>query len=161
MNILVTNIHQLINVRSETKLLRGKDLAVLPVIQNAYLLIEKGLIKAFGEMSSVGNNLSEVQVFDAIAQFEFMPEFNIWAGRMLVPNDRGNMDGPYYLSSWLYPALVAQYPSQTNGRDTGVTAWGKLNNAHFTYAVGAFEGHNNFKGASSEDSNLMYATRLQ
>lgn len=103
----------------------------------------------------------KVQVFDAIAQFEFAPEFNIWAGRMLVPNDRGNMDGPYYLSTWLYPALVAQYPGQTNGRDTGVTAWGKLNDAHFTYAVGAFEGHNNFKGASSEDSNLMYATRLQ
>ena len=103
----------------------------------------------------------KVQVFDAIAQFEFAPEFNIWAGRMLVPNDRGNMDGPYYLSTWLYPALVAQYPGQTNGRDTGVTAWGKLNDAHFTYAAGAFEGHNNFKGASSEDSNLMYATRLQ
>ena len=65
MNILVTNIHQLLNVRSETKLLRGKDLAELPVIQNAYVLIENGWIKAFGEMSSVGNNLSEVQVFDA------------------------------------------------------------------------------------------------
>ena len=103
----------------------------------------------------------KVQVFDAIAQFEFSPEFNIWAGRMLVPNDRGNMDGPYYLSTWLYPALVARYPSQTNGRDTGVTVWGKLNDAHFTYSAGAFEGHNNVSGASSEDSNLLYATRLQ
>lgn len=103
----------------------------------------------------------KVQVFDAIAQFELSPEFNIWAGRMLVPNDRGNMDGPYYLSTWLYPALVARYPSQTNGRDTGVTVWGKLNDAHFTYSVGAFEGHNNVAGASSEDSNLLYATRLQ
>ncbi len=65
MNILVINIHQLINVRSETKLLRGKDLSELPVIQNAYVLIENGWIKTFGEMSSVGSNLSEVQVFDA------------------------------------------------------------------------------------------------
>ncbi len=65
MNVLVTNIHQLINVRSETKLLRGKDLAELPVIQNAYLLIENGLIKAFGDMSLVGSNQSEVQVLDA------------------------------------------------------------------------------------------------
>ena len=65
MNVLITNIHQLINVRSETKLLRGKDLAELPVIQNAYLLIENGLIKAFGDMSLVGSNQSEVQVLDA------------------------------------------------------------------------------------------------
>jgi hypothetical protein len=118
-----------------------------------------------GAESSYGSARSgagdKVQVFDAVAQFELSPEFNIWAGRMLVPNDRGNMDGPYYLSTWLYPALVARYPSQTNGRDTGVTIWGKLNDAHFTYSLGAFEGHNNVKGASSEDSNLLYATRLQ
>ena len=132
---------------------------------NKYIKGTLNLDATAGAESSFGSARKgvgdKVQVFDAIAQFEIMPEFNIWAGRMLVPNDRGNMDGPYYLSTWLYPALVAQYPGQTNGRDTGVTAWGKLNDAHFTYAVGAFEGHNNFKGASSEDSNLMLATRLQ
>ena len=132
---------------------------------NKYIKGTLNLDATAGAESSFGSARSgvgdKVQVFDAIAQFEFAPEFNIWAGRMLVPNDRGNMDGPYYLSTWLYPALVAQYPGQTNGRDTGVTAWGKLNDAHFTYAVGAFEGHNNFKGASSESSNLMYASRLQ
>lgn len=132
---------------------------------NKYIKGTLNLDATAGAESSFGSARKgvgdKVQVFDAIAQFEFMPEFNIWAGRMLVPNDRGNMDGPFYLSSWLYPALVARYPGQTNGRDTGVTAWGKLNDAHFTYAVGAFEGHNNFKGASSEDSNLMYVTRLQ
>lgn len=53
MNLLITNIHHLINVREETKLLRGKELAELPVIRNAYLHIQDGLIKGYGEMSSI------------------------------------------------------------------------------------------------------------
>jgi imidazolonepropionase len=53
MNLLITNIHRLVNVRKETKLLRGKELAELPVIENAFLRIVDGLIKDWGEMSSV------------------------------------------------------------------------------------------------------------
>lgn len=53
MNLLVTNIHQLVNVRKVTKLLRGKELAELPVIQNAFLRIENGLIKEYGEMEAM------------------------------------------------------------------------------------------------------------
>lgn len=50
MPTIITNIKQLVNVREENKLLRGKQLADLPVIDNAYLVIEDGLIKDFGEM---------------------------------------------------------------------------------------------------------------
>ncbi|MES2371507.1 MAG: imidazolonepropionase [Bacteroidota bacterium] len=53
MNLLITNIRHLINVREETKLLRGKELADLPVIENAYLQIENGSIKGYGKMSSI------------------------------------------------------------------------------------------------------------
>ena len=120
----------------------------------------KGTLNIEGNVGGAKTGES-VQVFDAIARFEFMPEFNVWAGRMLVPNDRANLDGPYYLSSYLYPGLVAQYPGQIAGRDTGVTIWGKLMDAHLTYATGAYEGHNNVAKASSENDNLMYAARVQ
>ncbi len=50
MKLLIVNIRQLVNVRKKNKLLRGKDLAILPIIQNAYLRIENGLISAYGEM---------------------------------------------------------------------------------------------------------------
>lgn len=53
MNLLITNIHQLINVRKETKLLRGKELAELPVIENAFLRVADGLIQDWGVMSSL------------------------------------------------------------------------------------------------------------
>jgi hypothetical protein len=102
---------------------------------------------------------NSLQVIDAIGQFEFMPEFNVWAGRMLPPSDRANLDGPYYLLAWDYPGLVSRYPNYAVGRDDGVTVWGNVDKK-VVYSVGAFEGHNNVAGASSESDNLLYAGRV-
>ena len=49
---LIRNIKQLVNTRKESKLLRGKELAELPVIENAYLIIENGVIAEYGEMKN-------------------------------------------------------------------------------------------------------------
>lgn len=54
---LITNIGCLANVRNETKLLRGKELAELPVIHNAFLLIENGLIKEYGSMDHLQSGI--------------------------------------------------------------------------------------------------------
>ena len=52
--MLITNIKGLVGVHPKEKLsLRGSELANLPVLENAWLLIENGLIKDFGEMSSI------------------------------------------------------------------------------------------------------------
>jgi imidazolonepropionase len=50
---LITNIRQLVNTRKETKLLRGKELAELPVINDAYLLIEDDIIADYGTMRNL------------------------------------------------------------------------------------------------------------
>ncbi|MEP6844480.1 MAG: imidazolonepropionase [Panacibacter sp.] len=47
---LITNIGCLANVRTETTLLRGKALAELPIINDAFLYIEDGVIKDYGTM---------------------------------------------------------------------------------------------------------------
>jgi imidazolonepropionase len=47
---LIINIQQLINTREQTQLLRGKALSVLPSIENAFLLIEDGIIADYGHM---------------------------------------------------------------------------------------------------------------
>jgi len=66
MNLLITNIHQLVNVREACKMLRGNELAELPVILNAFLRIEDGMIKEYGEMSSVVRRESSVEeIMDA------------------------------------------------------------------------------------------------
>jgi hypothetical protein len=101
-----------------------------------------------------------VNVLDGYARFEPLREFNIWIGRMLPPSDRSNLDGPYYLSSWLYPGVVSQYPSKFDGRDDGATIWGKLGGGKFVYSVGVFDGHNRVEGASNQSDNLLYAARV-
>jgi imidazolonepropionase len=50
MTTLFTNIQQLVGVHKTTELLRGKALAHLPMIEDAFLLIQDGLIAAFGHM---------------------------------------------------------------------------------------------------------------
>lgn len=50
MTTLISNIRQLIGTREETKLLRGAALAELPFIENAFLLIEDGIITEYGAM---------------------------------------------------------------------------------------------------------------
>lgn len=63
---LITNIGCLANVRTETKLLRGKELAELPVIHNAFLLIENGLIKEYGSMDHLQSGIYDMPpVIDA------------------------------------------------------------------------------------------------
>ena len=47
---IYTHIKQLINVREQSRLLRGKELAELPVIHDGYLIIEDGIIAEYGEM---------------------------------------------------------------------------------------------------------------
>ncbi|MFM2360210.1 MAG: hypothetical protein RLY16_2203, partial [Bacteroidota bacterium] len=50
MELLITHIGLLVNVRAQNELLRGKALAELPTIADAFLLIEDGRIKSFGAM---------------------------------------------------------------------------------------------------------------
>ncbi len=66
MNLTITNIHQLVNVREKSKLLRGTELADLPVIEHAFLRIENGLIKDFGPMGAMVNGeWAKGEVYDA------------------------------------------------------------------------------------------------
>lgn len=59
--MLITNIKGLVGVHPKQKLvLRGNELGDLPVLENAWLLIEDGLIKDFGEMSSIPSQISNL-----------------------------------------------------------------------------------------------------
>ena len=69
--MLITNIKGLVGVHPKEKLaLRGSELANLPVLENAWLLIENGLIKDFGEMQSIPSSISELSSsIDASGKF--------------------------------------------------------------------------------------------
>jgi len=66
MATLIINIKQLVGVRETNKpdshkVLRGKELAELPVTESAYLVIEAGSIAEYGEMSSIQNSTLKTQ----------------------------------------------------------------------------------------------------
>jgi len=50
MTTLIINIQQLVNTRENDQLLRGKALAELPSVENAFILIEDGVIAEYGAM---------------------------------------------------------------------------------------------------------------
>ncbi len=51
MKILYTNIGQLLQIRESQKALRGDDMNRLPLIKNAYLATNNGIIESFGPMT--------------------------------------------------------------------------------------------------------------
>ena len=71
MTTLITNIKQLINTRDTYSLLRGKELAELPCIENAFLLVEEDIIAAYGAMYELELKVPQIPkaVIDAEGQF--------------------------------------------------------------------------------------------
>lgn len=58
---IITNIGCLANVRTETHALRGKELAELPYIENAYLVIRNGLIEDYGSMPNLPETYNDTE----------------------------------------------------------------------------------------------------
>lgn len=71
MTILISNIKFLVNIREENKLLRGAALSNLPIIENAFLLIEDGIIAEYGAMYELELKVPHLpkNIIDAAGQF--------------------------------------------------------------------------------------------
>lgn len=74
-DILITHIKGLVQVRDDTHgFLAGAAMAELPILSDAYLLIEYGIIKEYGEMATLPPHTKANQVIDATGRFVF-PSF--------------------------------------------------------------------------------------
>ena len=96
-----------------------------------------------------------VAIEDAIISFDFMDEFHLWAGRLLVPVDRANAAGPFFMIPWNYPGFFAAgngyvgAPAEgPSGRNNGMVLWGDIAGGKFSYFAGVFD-NGNFTGAST------------
>jgi len=71
MTTLITNIQQLVGTREGSTLLRGKELAMLPAIETAFLLIEDGIITDYGAMYELELKVPNLpkDIIDAHEQF--------------------------------------------------------------------------------------------
>lgn len=122
------------------------------------------------------NHGGELRLLDAIGKFELHPMTNLWVGRMLVPAERREMNGPFYSavhSIFLTGDRISGTPfvpadfnttirndgtsAGSFGRDDGVTFWGSVWDGRIQYALGIFQG---LRGGANKDDNLLYAQRL-
>ncbi|MEI6192521.1 MAG: hypothetical protein WCP13_05520 [Nitrosomonadaceae bacterium] len=129
---------------------------------------------AFGGSSTIG-------ILDAIAKFEFNRYANLWAGRMLVPTERGELNGPFYHATFegfktpFFPQDYSTFVQKSGGaggtgngmygRDNGVTFFGDMDTkdlvglGHLQYSMGVFTGTRGALGPNQSDS-ASYAGRL-
>jgi hypothetical protein len=84
---------------------------------------------------------------DAIVGFDVAEPFHVWIGQLLVPVDRANAAGPFFMIPWNYPGFlsvggttVVGAPAEgPNGRNGGAVVWGNFMEGAFKYFVGAFQ----------------------
>lgn len=103
------------------------------------------LVGSFGPTSTGGSITGDVNIMDLIARFDFDDAFHLWVGRMLVPSDRSNFSGPWFMAPWFYPGFFVPFapplgPHQgPNGRNDGATIWGQFGGGLFKYYAGIYQ----------------------
>jgi hypothetical protein len=125
-------------------------------LDNIRLYVNAQVHKDFQvEFNTEYDGSGDIMVLDAVVKYSPRPFFNIWMGRHLVPSDRANLDGPFFLNAYDYPGLVSRYPGIFAGRDNGVSVNGDFKGGKFKYAAGIYEGMGSFGTGDS----LLYAGR--
>jgi hypothetical protein len=121
-----------------------------------------------GGTAGFGGN-SNIGMLDAIGKFEITDTMNVWFGRMLVPTERGELNGPFYhavFDGFRTPFNQSDFSGGFGtggaglyGRDNGVSFFGKVHpgGTHLQYVGGIFTG---LQGAVNQRNSLKYAGRL-
>jgi hypothetical protein len=104
-----------------------------------------GTNMTFPSISTPAASYPSIGIQDLIVRIEPHELFNVWAGRMIVPFDRANLSGPWFINYWTFPGFFGNRPgapvgpkTNQNGRDAGVTVWGQINKGMLKYYLGAF-----------------------
>jgi len=124
-------------------------------MDNAYVELHTGgkVTKNVGVTLNLNANMANyststpggpVALEDAIISFDFMPEFHLWAGHLLVPVDRSNSSGPFFMIPWNYPGVaVGALPKEgPSGRNNGAVVWGDIAGGRASYFAGVFDNGN-------------------
>ena len=85
-------------------------------------------------------------IMDLIVKADADDAFHVWAGRLLVPSDRSNFSGPFFISPWNYPGVYSVGAAGgfigpktgATGSDDGAVVWGQFVGGKAKYFLGAF-----------------------
>jgi hypothetical protein len=111
-----------------------------------YVGWQADFVATFGNQNADGHIAGDAAILDLIAKFDLHDSFNVWFGRMLVPSDRSNFSGPWFMSAWNYPGFYLPGPpigpmQGPFGRNDGATVWGQFLGGYLKYYAGAFDLH--------------------
>jgi hypothetical protein len=134
---------------------------------NFNALLDSNTLAAADVGMAKGPAIATFGIEDLIAQLKVDNGFQIWAGRLLVPSDRPNFSGPFFMSPWNYPGFYkAGAPlgpmEGPNGRNQGVTLWGNLADDKLKYFVGVYgidQGGPNL-ATNPPNANPFYSARV-
>jgi hypothetical protein len=130
-------------------------------MNNAYAELHTGgkVTKEVGVTLNLNANMANygtsgggggVALEDAIISFDFMPEFHVWAGHLLVQVDRSNSSGPFFMIPWNFPGFltvggttaVGAPAEGPFGRNNGINVWGDLADGKLSYFAGVYDNGN-------------------
>ena len=100
---------------------------------------------------------AEMRVLDAVVKMKLTDNVNLWAGRLLPPSDRSNLDGPFFLNVYSFPWTQFGMYNIFQGRDDGAALWGQTGGGQFKWQVGLFDGA---PAPTTGDDNLMFTGRV-
>jgi hypothetical protein len=96
----------------------------------------------FNGSATPASSSGSASIMDFILKFDLADEFHVWGGRLLVPSDRSNFSGPFFISPWNYPGVFGSDfigpKTGNNGRDDGLVVWGQFLDGKAKYFAGAF-----------------------
>jgi hypothetical protein len=102
---------------------------------------------------------STASILDLIGKFELHDTFNVWFGRMLVPSDRSNFSGAWFMAPWSYPGFFVPGggpigPRQgAFGRNDGATVWGQFGGGLLKYYASVFD-------LTTPETSPLYSSRI-
>jgi hypothetical protein len=139
-------------------------------MDNAYVELHAGgkIMKKVGVTLNLNANIANygtsgggggAAIEDAIISFDFVDEFHLWAGHLLVPVDRANASGPFFMIPWNYPGVaVGALPKEgPSGRNNGMVLWGDISGGRVTYLAGVFDNGN----GGPPESSPLYSGRVR
>lgn len=114
------------------------------------------------------SSLEEFVLLDAIAKFELSPYFNVWAGRLIAPAERRELNGPFYSNTYdayRTPLFSSDFSvdfgaggAGVYARDHGVNVWGAAGpGGALQYVFGVFAG---IQDGPNQDDNPLFAGRV-
>jgi hypothetical protein len=146
------------NFEDPEKLNRFSQDNVLYLIATGEVVSKVGyqvaIVGKYGPVSPTSGSINgSVALLDVIAKLELDSAFQLWAGRMLVPSDRSNFSGVWFMAPWYYPGGYYNAIAPTNsyfgapvgprqgpdGRNDGATVWGEFGGGLFKYYAGVYD----------------------